>query len=435
MSRVVVLAMGSLGDVRPHLALARRLLDDGQDVLVMAMELYGPLVRAAGVPFAAIGASYLDAPFLQNRHVLKAMATSNLGSLVGVMAWSRTYADRMAEAVDRAVRPGDVLLSGVMAVDLATALVRDRGCRAVNVSFAATSPTADGRSTAVAPHPDRVSRLNALVTPQVYAAGVAMSLAAGNALRRRLGLPRHSRAAAARDALALPTLLATTPLLAPPVRDWPAHTYVTGPWIAAEDPSWQLDEGLTQFLASADRDGCPTAYVGFGSAATDDPVSDIELVADAGRRAGVRVVMRGAPLLSVVASYHGRGQDVGADGLHLVRDVPHEWLFPQLNAVVHHGGAGTTVAGLRSGVPSAIISHGLDQPYHLRRLRELGVGPGGFARRHLTADRLADLLRELTTGSAARRYALRAADVRSHVRAEDGVACAVDVLDRLGLLG
>jgi UDP:flavonoid glycosyltransferase YjiC (YdhE family) len=95
--------------------------------------------------------------------------------------------------------------------------------------------------------------------------------------------------------------------------------------------------------------------------------------------------------------------------------------------VVHHGGAGTTAAGIRAGVPSLVVPLGFDQPYWGWRVAELGVGPRPIARKRLTASRLARALREATARTDMRD---RAAALGALVRAEDGVAAAVEVVER-----
>jgi UDP:flavonoid glycosyltransferase YjiC (YdhE family) len=110
-----------------------------------------------------------------------------------------------------------------------------------------------------------------------------------------------------------------------------------------------------------------------------------------------------------------------------VDDVPHEWLFPRMAAVVHHGGAGTTGAGLRAGVPSVLTPLGFDQPFWGARVAALGVGPPPVSRRALTAERLAAAIETAVTDASMRE---RAARLGERIRAEDGAARAVEVLDR-----
>jgi UDP:flavonoid glycosyltransferase YjiC (YdhE family) len=73
--------------------------------------------------------------------------------------------------------------------------------------------------------------------------------------------------------------------------------------------------------------------------------------------------------------------------------VAHARLFPRVEAVVHHGGAGTTHTAARAGVPQIVVPHVLDQFYFARRVHELGVGPPAIRRRRLSAARLAETVR------------------------------------------
>ena len=112
----------------------------------------------------------------------------------------------------------------------------------------------------------------------------------------------------------------------------------------------------------------------------------------------------------------------------MLDSVPYSWLFPRMAAVVHHGGAGTTSAGLRAGVPSIIVPFFADQPFWGQRVADLGVGPQPIPRKQLTADRLAQAIQIAVTDQAMRQ---RAADLGAQIRSEDGIARAVEVINQL----
>jgi UDP:flavonoid glycosyltransferase YjiC (YdhE family) len=118
----------------------------------------------------------------------------------------------------------------------------------------------------------------------------------------------------------------------------------------------------------------------------------------------------------------------GTDLVLAIDSAPFAWLFPQVAAVVHHGGAGTTAAGLRGGIPSVVVPFFGDQPFWGRRVAELGVGPAPILQRKLTADRLAQAIHQAVTDQGMRQ---RAADLGSRIRAEDGIACVASIVDRL----
>jgi UDP:flavonoid glycosyltransferase YjiC (YdhE family) len=108
--------------------------------------------------------------------------------------------------------------------------------------------------------------------------------------------------------------------------------------------------------------------------------------------------------------------------------IPHSWLFSRVAAVVHHGGAGTTAAGLRAGVPSIIIPFFADQPFWGHRVAELGVGPEPIPRQQLTVERLAEAIQRAVTDQTMRQ---RAADLGAKIRNEDGIARAVAIIQEI----
>jgi len=122
-----------------------------------------------------------------------------------------------------------------------------------------------------------------------------------------------------------------------------------------------------------------------------------------------------------------RSTDV-PDSVFTIDSAPHAWLFPRMAAVVHHGGAGTTSAGLRAGVPSIIVPFFADQPFWGQRVADLGVGPASIPFKRLTADRLAQAIQIAVTDQAMRQ---RAAELGERIRAEDGIARAAAVIQQM----
>jgi UDP:flavonoid glycosyltransferase YjiC (YdhE family) len=235
-------------------------------------------------------------------------------------------------------------------------------------------------------------------------------------LRSRLGLPPTTPSAwvAATEARRWPILYGYSPLVVPPPPDWPAWHRPVGYWWPAPEPGFAPAPELADFLAA----GPPPVYFGFGSMPARDRDALSALLVRAARKAGVRAIVSAG-----WAGLSATGQDVLAVG-----DVPHEWLFPRVAAVVHHGGAGTTAAGLRAGVPAVPVPFMVDQPFWARRLRLLGVAPGSVPLRRLSADRLAAAVTAAVTDPGYRRRA-RALAVR--VAEEDGAGAVLCEVERL----
>jgi sterol 3beta-glucosyltransferase len=156
--------------------------------------------------------------------------------------------------------------------------------------------------------------------------------------------------------------------------------------------------------------------------AVRDPES-ARIMLDAVRIAEVRAVLQGwdADLL----------KSLGATStVYPAGSIPHGWLFDQVSAVIHHGGFGTTAAGLRSGVPSIVIPHIIDQYYWGQRVYELGVGPKYVSRGKLDAEILAERIRQAVIDQGMR---MKAAQLGFAIRGEpDGVGEAVNILEQIG---
>lgn len=111
-----------------------------------------------------------------------------------------------------------------------------------------------------------------------------------------------------------------------------------------------------------------------------------------------------------------------AEDIFFVKDIPHEWLFPKMSAVVYHGGAGTTAEGLRAGVPSVIIPYGNDQFAWGRKIHELGAK--AIPRKELTAEKLSAAI----SSTQVNEIQSKAQEIGKQIRAEKGAEKAAQVI-------
>jgi sterol 3beta-glucosyltransferase len=140
-------------------------------------------------------------------------------------------------------------------------------------------------------------------------------------------------------------------------------------------------------------------YFGFGSIFGRDPKRTTQIVLEAVRRTGVRAILaRGWGGLE-------HSDSVQSESVLLIEDAPHSWLFPQVSAVVHHGGCGTTAAGLLAGKPSIICPFFGDQPFWGRHVERLRVGPPPIPQKRLTVESLCHAIDTVMTDSTMRENA------------------------------
>jgi sterol 3beta-glucosyltransferase len=202
----------------------------------------------------------------------------------------------------------------------------------------------------------------------------------------------------------------------PPPADWSGIAEVTGYWPLAAREGWDPPIDLERFLAA----GPPPIYIGLGSGGEAAGAAWIDAAREALAECGLRGILD-------LGSGKVTPEDLPAT-MCAVRDIPHAWLFPRVAAVVHHGGAGTTGAGLTAGRPTVVVPTTSDQPFWGRRVHALGVGPQPIPVRRLTARDLARAISMAATDAAMK---WQADDLGKRIRSEDGIGAAVERIAQL----
>ncbi|GAA3955149.1 glycosyltransferase [Actinomadura viridis] len=424
--RVVIIAAGSRGDIQPCVALAQGLVARGDDVRLVASGRYAPMVGTAataaarkdggtgrgGMELAPLTADPTEILDSEAGQELLAGGRNPIRFLGGFRRILGPMAERLlAECLD-ACKGADLVLGPTLGL-LPRHLGEYLGVPWALVHFQPSQPTG------AFPHPF-VPRSRALGPWGNRAGFLAVDQIAWQLSRpfinpwRRdvLGLPPLPLRGPMHDArrTGRPVLACFSPSVVPAPRDWPPYVHLTGYWFL-DEPDWEPPPALAAFLDA----GPPPVYVGFGSMRPEDPEATARVVRSALREAGVRGVVQSDP-------------ETSDDDVLAVRDVPHAWLFPRMAAVVHHGGAGTTAAGLRAGVPTVVCPFFGDQPYWGERVAALKAGPVPLPFRELTAPRLADAVRQAVRTPE---MAERAAALGRHISAEDGVTRACEVLAKI----
>jgi UDP:flavonoid glycosyltransferase YjiC (YdhE family) len=406
----MIFAAGSRGDVQPFLSLGRALARRGDVVRLLASTRYRHLVTTAGLefqPFAADPAEIIAS--VEGQELLA--GRNNPVSFIRGM--SRILGPRIRSVLDQtraATEGADLILApsfGFLGLHLSQYLRVPH----VVVHFQPSQPT--GKF----PHPLTPAArlfgpLGNRLSYDIIDLGTWLAFRESiNAWRREsLGLPALPPRATLVEARRAPVLCAFSPTIVPPPADWGPNVHVTGFW-HHEQPLWNPPHRLRSFLDN----GPAPVYVGFGSMKTADPPATDRIVRAALRRAGLRGVLAGDPATS-------------EDDMLVVDDTPHDWLFPQMAAVVHHGGAGTTASALRAGVPSLVCPFFGDQFFWGTRIHRLRAGPAPLPTARLTVPVLTRRLIALTSNTTHIDVTRR---LGSTLRAENGAVHARRVLDTI----
>lgn len=414
--RILILTLGSRGDVQPYVALGAALRARGHDVTLSAGRGFEALIEARGLSAAPLSDDVRD--LIQRPEIQQA-----LRSLSGkVRAWRaskglfRRQLDEMWD-VAREVRPDIILYhhpKGLAAQHIAEAL---QVIAIPTALIPAYVPTAAFASPGL-PVGD-LGRFGNRMSHKAIGNLISWLLSGkiNDWRRERLGLaargPRDLFDGYHPAGRPVPRLHGFSRYLVPRPEEWRERERITGYWFSEPAADWQAPAALARFLDA----GPPPIYVGFGSMPAEDPRQLTRSVLDALRMTGARGVL--------ATGWGGLDASVGGDDIHVLEAAPHDWLLPRCAAVVHHGGAGTTHEALRWGRPSIVCPVFGDQPFWGRRAMALGVGPAPLPQKHLTAAALAD---RLTTARSPAMMS-RAAEIGAAMRAEPGAAGAAAVLD------
>ena len=406
--RITLFTIGTLGDTQPFVALAVRLRQDGHRVTLAARPDFAGLAAAYGIDFVPLGHPYQ--PFITGAARASALGSGHLlNQLRYGLSQRRYFFDQLDQDAWRAAQGAEAIIykySWITGYSLAQKL----GIPCAAAMFFPLTPTRVFPSFVLGRGIDRGPLLNWLVwslTGQVVWQSTRM---ADTKLRRDLlGLrPLPFFGPSARQQReGMPVFYAYSPEVLPPPADWPERMQVTGYWFLDSPPGWQPAADLLNFLQA----GPPPVSIGFGSMPSRDAEATLRLVVRALDLSGQRGVLLGG------WAGIGKGRAL-PEHVFSAESVPHSWLFPRMAAVVHHGGAGTTGAGLRSGVPSILTPLLADQPSWARQVQNLGVGPAPLPFQRLTAERLAEAIGEAVTNPAMRKLA---AELGGRIQAEDGL--------------
>jgi sterol 3beta-glucosyltransferase len=397
--KIIVATIGSRGDVQPYINLCQGLLASGNEVKLASNPTLRQLAEVHGIPFLPVGRP-VDMGIEGARLLEKSFDNMWIG-LIRVMQLGARLVEEAYPDVLAACKDADLIVTSDTGSGVAEA--EKLGKPWVSVTLQpARLPVVNDRP------PNLISRLLG-----------KLFIAPTNRFRKRVGAPLVKDISSMLSQRMI--LLPVSPTIAPADPKWAAQVRQTGYWFARPVAGWKPEQELVDFLQAGKT---PIAVsLGVMSTSGRKAGESARIMLDALRIAEVRAVLQGwdADLL----------KSLGAPStVYPAGSIPHGWLFDQVIAVVHHGGFGTTAAGLRSGVPSIVIPHIIDQYYWGQRVFELGVGPKYVSRGKLDAEMLAERIRQAVNDKGMR---MKAAQLGFAIRGEpDGVGEAVNILEGIG---
>ncbi len=402
--KIVIATIGSRGDVQPYINLAQGLIAAGHNVHLASNPTLSSLVESHDVPFLPVGHP-VDMGIEGARLLEKSFDNMWFG-LIRVMQLGARLVEEAYPDVLVACQNADLVITSDTGSGVAEAEKLGKPWISITLQ-PARLPVVQNQ-----PH-NFVGRSISWLLGKLFVAPT-------NKFRKRVGAPLVEDITSMLSKRMI--LLPVSTSVASPNPKWAEQVRQTGYWFARDIEGWKPPQDLSDFLCAGEK---PIAVsLGVMSTSGRKAKESARIVLDAIHKTNVRAILQGWDrelLVSLGAS----------SSMYCAGTLPHNWLFTQVSAVIHHGGFGTTAAGLRSGVPSIVIPHIIDQYAWGQTVFDLGVGPKFISRGKLTSENLAHSIALALSDSDIR---AKAAQLGKAIRNEpDGVMQAVRLIEQINI--
>lgn len=420
-----MLTIGSRGDVQPYIALAKGLQADGHRVRIATHGEFGDWILGHGIEFSEIGGDPAEL-----MRICVENGTFTVSFLREGVTRFRDWLDDLLASAWRACQGSDVIVecpSAIAGIHVAEALqvpyfraftMPWTRTRAYPHAFAVPNKKAGGN----------YNYMSYVIFDQMF--WRASSFQINRWRKTLLGLKPTSF-----DKLEqhkVPFIYNFSPSLVPRPLDWFEWIHVTGFWFLdnpdnSSSKEWEPPVELVTFIRRARERARKLVYIGWGSIVVPDAGAMMRFVLEAVRKSGVCAILSKGWSDRLSVDNKGRSAELDPtllEDVFQVSSVPHDWLFPQIDAACHHGGAGTLGASLRAGLPTVVKPYFGDQFFWGQQIESLGVGS---CVRQLTADNLAAALITATTNT---KQIERARKLGEQIRSEDGIGNAIKAIYR-----
>ena len=408
--QITILTYGTRGDVEPFLALAFGLQQCGHKVRLALPQRFAALAAQYHIPTAPLPGDPQEISHRAND------ASNMFATIRSVAGYIFSISGDVLRAAVAACADADLIIHSYFFTTGGHSLARAKGIPDISVQlFPIFAPTRAFPSVAMPDLPpgERSYLSHQLVTQLYWRLGNLgyrrLMRADPGAANFKLEWPFDEH-----DHALSPLLFAYSPALLPRPSDWTSpHIHITGSFNLPTLPDYQPPQKMVDFLAAGEAPVC----ISFGSMLNKAAQQSGELLRSALQQTGQRAIF---------LTGWDAAQPVEEDkNLLYLEDIPHDWLFPQCKSIVHHGGAGTTHAALRAGIPNIVIPHAGDQRFWARRVSASGAGPRPLNLKHLSAAALIEAFAQADS----REMRLRAKAMGQLICADDGVYEAVRLIE------
>lgn len=407
---ITILTYGSRGDVQPFVALAIGLQKHRHIVKLAAPHKFAEFVTSHGITFVPLAGNPEEISRLINN-----AGTNPARVIASIWKYIFSIAPQVSRSAFLACEGADLIVHSFLFTVGGHSWAREHNIPDISVqTFPMFAPTREFPNVS-APNisPGALSYFSHWFATQIFwfggngGYGPAQRANPDIHFPKKLYWPFERRP----HHLRTPLLFAYSPGILPRPKDWDKHVHVTG-YFFVDEESCQPPVELSDFLAAGQSPVC----ISFGSMVNRKAKLIDEIIRETLKQTGSR---------GLVLSGWGEVEDQSSKDLLYLKSVPHDWLLPKCKLIIHHGGAGSTAAGLRAGIPNIVIPFTADQPFWGSRVHAIGAGPKPILVKNLSVEKLTQAI----AGAESNVVRERAQAVGQRIRSEDGVKSAVELIE------
>lgn len=413
--KAVIMTLGSRGDVQPYVALAKEMKKRGHEAIICTGESFKGFIEENGIKFAKV---YLDIMAMvktpEGKAVLEGgsqnvLKTIKLTKEVLNPAFRKSFNDFWQNA-----QGADVIIyhpKALVAVDIAEML--NIPCVSIPL-VPMTYPITEFPNLAISPTGDFGKRLNRLSYSITKLGDIAFMREINDFRVKTLKIEKRKAGAYTyqRGGKHIPIIYPVSPSLFANVKSWEGKVFLSG--FFHLETEQKLEQNIMDFISKGEK----PVVISFSSMPLKNPDffmgKMVEAVINTGNRA-------------IIISGESGMQFDNDDDIMMVKQVPHDILFPHAKGIIHHGGIGTTAIALRSGVPQLIIPFSVDQPFWANRLYKMGYALKPLNEKKMTVSELIFTLKEMENIDNVK----RAVEIQNIIAQEDGAGAACNIIEKL----
>lgn len=409
--KITILTYGSRGDIQPFVALAQGLQQNGHVVKLAAPHRFDEFVSSHGISFVPLAGDPEEISRLIND-----AGTNPIRVVTSMRNYIFSIAPQVSSAAFLACKNADLIIHSFLFTVGGHSWAREHNIPDVSVqTFPMFAPTRAFPNVSV-PNipPGLLSYFSHWFAAQIFWHGGNAGYGTVRRANPQIDFPKKLYwpfDKARPPHLRTPLLGAYSPVILPRPSDWGANIHVTG-YFFLKEKAYQASHELLAFLAN----GKPPVCISFGSMINRKAEYIDQIVRKALRRTDNRGI--------ILSGWSGIKQQA-SDDLFYLESAPHDWLLPKCKLVIHHGGAGTTSAGLRAGIPAIVIPFTADQPFWGNGVHAIGVGPKPILVKNISVKKIIQAIAEAESNALRE----RAQVVGQRIRSEDGVMVAIKLIE------